>query len=1121
VFGGSGSARVSSAGIEPLSGPAIAFPGARRDVPCLLETPENKLSTFLGNNPANWQTHRPVAPRTRFSGVYPGIDFVYYGIGSRIEYDMELAPGADASQIRIAFEGSRATLGLDGALIVTGAHGRVTMRRPTARQDGRPVAVKYKVGRDGRVRVVTGPYNRSQKLTIDPVIAWQAGVNGGGSAAETVAADRAGNMWILADFPGRNVTFTSTFGPGGDVRNLMLLKVDPTGTQLLYATIIGGSNTEFGYGLAIGNDGSAYITGLTDSSDFPVTAGAFQTQIPTSVGDSAFVAKVSPKGDSLVYSTYLSGTSGAIGEAIAVDSAGNAYVTGQVRPPDFPLTAGSYEDHFSVYPLGINYALQDIAGGFVVKLNSTGSSLIYATLIDQTPLAIAVNSAGEAYVAGYSLPYLPPLTRYTLQVGDVSQNGTIITRLNPAGTQADFNTFIGCTPLLLGNGRLLALDSQSNIFIAGSSYCSTFPSGTGGVFQPQHYPGATGPLSNLAAAYDGLIVKLAPDAASVLAATFLGGNDSDEILGIAVAPDDSVLVAGGTSSSNFPVTPDAAQPTYGGGAITAAGLTGDGFLARLSPDLKQLRYSTYLGGAYSDQITGMALDLAGNVYMGGESLSEIRSSGVFSFGSTGILWAVKVGNDSNSPPSISSVNPAALTSGSPASLTVSGANFLPNATVLVNGVAVPTSAVSAGQLTASLSASVFSSSGALTVEVLNPGSASSNSYMVAVSPPAGMNPTPSIAVLLPDSAPAGIAAQTVQLQGSGFSASSIASVNGSPRTTTLNADRSLSVTLLAADLASAGTLGVAVTNPAPGGGSSRTAPFTVAVPLLPRTPPGLGSISPSTVPAGGSARTISLIASGIAPGSVARWNGVSHPIAFTGTSGYTFTASASDVANPGPVQVTVYDPSSGLESNPLPFWVSTGLNARDMAMNPANGLLYLATSSALVVMDPATGQTAGTVTLSSPFSQIEISPDGGYLFAATPQGLVRYQLPAGAPWLGSSIVVTSGANDFLPVPGSPGSVAVYASSSFAIFDGATMRPSVAKPSDNPGSAQRGLQFSADGKTLTMSSGMQLRLWSPCPLVRVASVLRPSPAAPSAPRVRGPSSEGGSTLFPEMSLTSRR
>ncbi len=1073
VFGGSGAARVYSGGIEPVSGPALILVGARGNVPCRLEAPENRMSAFLGNDPGKWRTHTPLAKRTRFVGVYPGVDFVYYGTDSGIEYDIELAPGANASQILIAFDGSRPKIGVDGGLLVTGATGTVIMRRPSVRQGERTIPAHYTIDHNRRVRLALGPYDHSKPLTIDPVLSWQVAVNGSGSYSETVAADRAGNMWILADFPGKSVVFGDTFGPGGDPRNLMLLKVDPTGSQLLYAVMIGGSSTEFGNGLAIGSDGSAYITGQTASNDFPVTAGAFQTQQLAWTGSSAFVVKVSPKGDSLVYSTYLSGTGGAVGEAIAVDSAGNAYITGQVRSPDFPLTAGSYEDHFSVYPLSVTYALRDIAGGFVVKLDSTGTSLIYSTLIDQTPLGIAVNSAGAAYVAGYSLPYLPPLSSYTLQTGDVSQSGTIITRLNPLGTRADFNVFLGCFPLFLSHGNIIALDSQSNIFIAGSSACSTFPAGTDGAFQPQHSSGSTFTQSNLAAGYDALIVKIAAEASSVLAATFLGGSDVDQVSGIAVASDDSVLVTGGTSSTNFPVTPDALQPAYGGGAVASAGVTGDGFFARLSPDLKQLRYSTYLGGAGADLVTAMALDLAGNVYMGGSTLSGRNSPGVFSFGSTGTLWALRLGNDYNPPPSISSVSPALLTAGGSASISISGANFLPNATVLVNGAAVPTSATSSSQLSASLNASLLAFAGTLSIEVLNPASASSNSWFVPVSPAAGMNPAPQITVLLPDSVPAGSAAQSVTLQGSGFLASSVVSVNGSPRSAKLNLDQSLTVTLTTSDLASTGLLNITVTNTMPGGGSSGPAAFTVSAPLQARMPPGLASISPSSMPAGGAPRTITLSGSAITLTSVARWNGASHPLTLSSTSEFTFTASASDLANPGPIRVTIYDAATGLESNPLPFWISAGVDAQDMAVNPANGLMYIATPTSLVVVDPATGKTAATVPLSSPFGRIEISPDGGYLFAITNQGLVRYMLPAASPWLGSSVVVTSNASDFAPVPGSPGSVAVYGGSfspSFAIFDGAAMRPSTAKLQNAPSNAQRGLQFSSDGKTLYYAAG---------------------------------------------------
>ena len=722
-----------------------------------LSSPKSRLSVFTGRDPAKWHTRLPIARRIRFRSVYPGIDLVYHGSGSRLEYDFEVAPGAAVSRIQLGFAPSAVLkISAAGDLSVSANGSTLIQHRPRVQQGNREIPANYMIDRTGNhVRIELGPYDHSQPLTIDPVLAWEAAVNGGGTSASAVAADRAGNMWILTDFPPTSPSYSKTFGAGGASRDLVLLKVDPTGSNLLYAVRIGGSGNDFGNALAIGSDGSAYITGSTGSADFPVTANAFQATLPSVNGGAAYVVKLDPKGDSLIYSTYLGGSAGANGTAIAVDQTGNAFVSGTVTPPDFPLTAGSAETHFSYYPLTTPYDLRPIAGGFVTKMNTTGTALLYSTLVDQTPAGLTINAAGSAYIVGASLPYLPPLTQFTLETGDPTGSGTVVTRLTPDGTQADLTVFLGCLTPLVASGNLITLDSSNNILVAGATACATFPAGTDHAFQPQH---AAGTSSQFISNYDGLIVKVAADARSVLAATFLGGSDTDQITAIRVASDDSVMVAGGTSSTNFPVTPDALNQKYSGGAIPNAGLTGDGFFAHLSPNLDQLLYSTWLGGASADVIGAMALDLADNAYLGGYTLSgsSLDTPGVFSFGSSGILWALKIARDTSMPPVIESLTPATLTAGAgDSTIQIAGSNFAQNAVVLVNAVNAATTFQSSIQLTAILKAPYLANAGVLQLQVLNPASGASNSFLLPVVAAVGTNSVPGIGSLFPDGLPAG------------------------------------------------------------------------------------------------------------------------------------------------------------------------------------------------------------------------------------------------------------------------------------------------------------------------------------------------------------------------------
>lgn len=817
VLGQQGALHISSDRLSLGSGgQQIDFLKAQSAVSCTVEGAENRLSVFTGNDPSKWRSHLPISKRIRFQSVYPGIDIVYYGNGPRLEYDFEMAAGASASRIRLGFAKNAELEILSTGDLRVAVNGSVLIQhRPIARQGERRVDAHYVIDKSlNQARIELGAYDHSRPLTIDPVLAWEASADGDGTGANAVAADSAGNMWILTDYPGTNLTYTKTFGPGGGGRDLLLLKVDPTGNQLLYAVLIGGTGGDLGNGVAVDGEGNAYLTGYTGSTDFPVTANVFETTIPGN--GAAYAVKLSPQGDSLVYSTYLGGASGGSGTAIAVDADGNAFIAGSAGSPDFPLTVGSWEDHFSVYPLSVPYALRTINSGFVMKLNTTGSALLYSTLIDQTPMGIKLNSSGAAYVVGGSIPYLPPLDKFTLAVGNTANYGTVVTRLTPNGSKADLSVFLECLTPIFTNAGLMALDSKSNILVAGSTYCETFPVGTSEAFQPQHAPGTSPPNT---IQYDGLIVKIAANGSSVLAATFLGGADVDEIAALTVASDDSVLVTGGTSSSNFPVTANALQPNYGGGAIPAAQITGDGFFVHLSPNLNRLVYSTYLGGASADYMSAMALDLVDNVYLGGFSGSSgIQTADAFSFGSPGLLWALKLANDRQPPPVISSVSPEKLTAGSNNStIEVTGANFAPNAAVLLGGLNLPTTFQSSTHVTAVVSAASLALTGSLELQVLNPGTGASNVWVLPVIAAAGNNPTPQINSLLPDGLSAGSAGQDVTITGSGFIAASTAAINGSARSASLNADGSLSVALTSADLSTPGALSLTLTNPAPWG----------------------------------------------------------------------------------------------------------------------------------------------------------------------------------------------------------------------------------------------------------------------------------------------------------------
>jgi hypothetical protein len=368
------------------------------------------VNYFAGNDPKMWRTNIPTYKKIEYKGIYPGIDLAYYGNQGELEYDLIVAPGADPSQIKLALEGAEEiTLADSGELILTTNTGHVRLQKPLVYQlheDGHKelIAGNYLVHpRPITVSFQLAAYDNSKPLIIDPLLVYSSYLGGlGGDGSRDIAVDADGNAYITGpthstNFPTTTGAFQATFNAGGDA---FVTKLNSAGSALLYSTYLGGTNNDEGFGIALDTAGNAYVTGPTFSTDFPTTAGAFQT---TFGGNrNAFVTKLNSTGSALVYSTYLGG-SGEFdqGRDIAVDGDGSAYVTGETSSTDFPTTAGAVQP-----------TLSSSEDSFVTKLDPTGSTLLYSTYLggggSEMGRGIAVDGIGNAYVTGkYRLDKLP------------------------------------------------------------------------------------------------------------------------------------------------------------------------------------------------------------------------------------------------------------------------------------------------------------------------------------------------------------------------------------------------------------------------------------------------------------------------------------------------------------------------------------------------------------------------------------------------------------------------------------------------------------------------------------------------------------------------------------------
>ena len=360
--------------------------------------------------------------------------------------------------------------------------------------------------------------------------------------------DSSGNAHVTGittspNFPTTAGALQTTFGGGQN--DAFVSKLNSSGSALIYSTYLGGSDIEAGRRVALDSSDSAYVTGFTRSSNFPITAGALQ---PQSGGDAdIFISKLNSSGSALIYSTYLGGNSDIDdGLAIAVDSSGNAYVSGETASDNFPTTAGALQTTFG-----------GLVDAFVSKLNSCGSALIYSTYLGGGGFdlggGIAVDSSGNAYVTGSTQSSDFPTTAGALQTilagGDFD---AFVSKLNSTGSALVYSTYLGGSSSDGGDG--IALDSSGNAYVTGSTQSSDFPT-TAGALQTTLAGGD----------FDAFVSKLNSTGSALVYSTYLGGSSSDGGDGIALDSSGNAYVTGSTQSSDFPTTAAALQAAFAGG----------------------------------------------------------------------------------------------------------------------------------------------------------------------------------------------------------------------------------------------------------------------------------------------------------------------------------------------------------------------------------------------------------------------------------------------------------------------------------------------------------------------------------------------------------------------------
>ena len=430
------------------------------------------LANFLTGEADQWRIGVSLYGGLAYRQLYPGIDMLYGANIRNLKSEFVVAPGADPTQIRMQYlSDGEVRVDESGAVVISLNGQELREQAPTIYQDrdGRrePVAGQFALSAGGTVSFVVKDYDPALPLTIDPVLSYSTLLGGSSSdAATALAVDSTGAAYIAGftasyDFPTANPE--QNFNAGGN--DVFVAKLNPSGNGLVYCTYLGGRGDDRAYGIAVDASGSAYVTGSTASTNFPVR-NAIQATLKGA--KNAFVLKLNPAGNTLVFSTYLGGNASDTGNGIAVDGSQNVYVVGDTTSITFPTTAMQKVNHGGM-------------DAFVSKVSADGSHLVYSTYLggtsDDHGAAISVDATGSAYVTGstYSTDF-PVANAWQSKIG--GGQDAFVARLSADGNSLLFGTFLGGSGGSLGYpeaGQGIALDGQGNAYVAGVTSSTNFP----------------------------------------------------------------------------------------------------------------------------------------------------------------------------------------------------------------------------------------------------------------------------------------------------------------------------------------------------------------------------------------------------------------------------------------------------------------------------------------------------------------------------------------------------------------------------------------------------------------------------------------------------------------------
>lgn len=620
-----------------------------------------KINYLVGNDSSQWQKSVPTFSKVRVENIYPGVDVVYYGNRQTLEYDFNLAAGVNPSVINLHFAGAeKIALNRAGELVVQFHGGKIIQHAPVVYQtlhgQRQEIAAGYKILDKHTAAFAVSDFDRNQPLVIDPVLSYSTYYGGNhGETAWAIAVNPAdGSIYVAGQTFSSKFTndipfwtsgaYQTNYLGGKQLGDAFVARFDNTGSNLIYATYIGGTGDDAAYAIAVDSSGNAFIAGATVSSNFPVInsipggnkiSGTMDKQLKMYPTD-AFVAELDPTGSSLLYSTYIGGNGAEAAYGIALDTSDNAFITGFTYSTNFPVTPGTFQS-----VLRCTNSFYFNANAFVAEIAAGGGTLNYATYLGGTNYdvgrAIAYNN-GRVFVAGYTystnFPSINCLTNFNLLNGDASTNKNKKVTVYPDAFVTAFDvsnlsmplysTFLGGTNIDAANS--IAADASGNAYVAGYTCSTNFPYTTTNV--PDLTPAfvhTNDYTKHYALATNGFLTQILWDGVKpgLGYSTMFGGKGVDIANGIALDPNTGyAYVVGSATSTNFPVTTNNIS-----GFLSATNSSqknkrySDAFVMAFNADASQLVYSTYLGGRQNDFGNAIAVDQFGDAYVAGQTLS--------------------------------------------------------------------------------------------------------------------------------------------------------------------------------------------------------------------------------------------------------------------------------------------------------------------------------------------------------------------------------------------------------------------------------------------------------------------------------------------------------------------